>query len=93
MTKYHGIMVSLDDAIEWVKSIETDDRKKQHVLNRLEYVRDQRIPVKVREEKFDQKWRNYYVCGQCGFGHQEVHWKFCPNCGYELRFPRPGEKW
>lgn len=88
MSKAYGRMVSFDDAVRWVESIEVpkeSEETKAYVLHRLEYERDQNIPVKPRIRKgrtFDEA-----MCGNCSRCIEVID-RYCPGCGVAIDWRR-----
>lgn len=42
------------------------------------------IPVKVLKAR-SKNHNDFYCCGNCGHGINEVGFKFCPNCGQKIK--------
>lgn len=72
----------LPDVIpEEAKSIEFCNEY-EHALNRVRYECYKGIgkPRKINKEV--KAWhKDHKTCGVCGFGADEPHYHFCPNCG------------
>ena len=82
----YGPMVGCDSAITWVENLkDVDNNIKERVLRRMRYEFQKDIPVrpKFHKGKYGAKYDSY-TCGKCGFGINEVVYKFCPNCGYAI---------
>ena len=82
MKESYGMMVGPEDAVAWVEALDVLDKHMQErVVHRMRYEFDKDIPVPVRAQ--GGRYRSY-SCGNCGAGISEVHWTFCPNCGFRI---------
>ena len=63
-----------------IKDAELDYYEK--AMNRIRYEAGKEIGVKKRVIKGVRSWhRDTKVCGNCGFGANEPHYHYCPDCG------------
>ena len=86
MSKNYGCMVGCNDAVEWVRGIQTDDKDMQdRVIARMRYEfdKDIEVPAKYYPGKYGHKYDSC-TCGNCGFTVDESVWHFCPNCGFRI---------
>lgn len=88
MSKSYGVMVSMDDAIKFVKNLDFRDDPLQanirdRVINRLEYERDKTIPVKPVKH-IGRHIDDYYTCGNCGGSLELPISSYCRNCGFRI---------
>lgn len=84
MSKLYGLMIGCKDAIRFVEDLQCDDTEtKSRVLNRMRYEFDKDIPTPVKVYRM-RSYGNQYVCGNCGTFGIEVHYKYCPNCGFSI---------
>lgn len=88
MSKEYGVMVSMDDAIKFVKNLDfrfdpLQNNIRDRVINRLEYERDKQIPVKPK--RHPGKYINdFYTCGNCGGSLELPISNYCRNCGFAI---------
>ena len=82
MSKSYGMMVGFDTAIDWIERNTPDDEMKQRVMARLQYERDQNVPVPPNRFKGRFTFA-IYSCGNCG-RTVEVQDKYCPGCGFVI---------
>lgn len=93
----YGMMMGEDAALELLE-VEVADAVLQggldvdqyaRAVNRIRYRFDQCKPVEPKFHKgiYGKKYDSY-SCGYCGFGGMEVHFKYCPNCGYMIGWKR-----
>ena len=90
-----GEMISKADALKLLKEEIPEDIEKRIPKEKIEKYRcaGNRIAYEFakldgREPKLHRSspTRRWYTCGNCGAGLQEVHWKYCPNCGYIIKW-------
>ena len=90
MSGNYGPMTSFNDAIGWVENIrpKTTSEIDMHgrVLARLQYERDQSVPVRPKAAKGRY---TTYSCGNCGHGITEIGDNFCSNCGKAIKWDSP----
>lgn len=97
MIKPIGIMMSMDDAVDFFEevsmildndNVETDKNfpeKYTRAMNRLRYVQRKEQGVMVKVLKGRRPIYDMVSCGKCGFDlTNSPHYNFCPNCGYEI---------
>lgn len=89
MSKSYGVMVSMDDAIKFVKNLDFRDDPLQanirdRVINRLEYERDKTIPVKPVKHIGGRRFEDCYTCGNCGGSLELPISSYCRNCGFRI---------
>lgn len=78
------MMCGIDQAIQHIREDCSEFMWAEHVINRLEYHRNQAIGVKPRYHK-GQSIKDYYTCGNCGKRVEIIH-DFCWGCGYQIKW-------
>ncbi len=80
-----GTCVSGMDAVAYFESLPVPAGKedlRERALNRIKYEAAKGIGVKKKVIKAIKSWHSdKKVCGHCGFGADEPHYHYCPNCG------------
>lgn len=90
---HYKVMMSESDALALFE-VELADAASQcgveadryeRAVERVRYRFDQCKPVKPKFRKgvYGKRYDSY-SCGHCGAGGMEVHWKYCPNCGFMI---------
>ena len=78
------MMCGIDEAIQHILETCHGYEWTEHVINRLEYHRNQAeglVPVYHK----DMVLKDYYTCRNCGY-RVVINDNFCPNCGYRNKW-------
>ena len=87
MMQITGACIGGVEAVEFFEKLEdriTPEEKEtyQRAMNRIRYETAKGIGVKKRVVKAVKSWHtDKKVCGKCGFGADESHYHYCPECG------------
>ena len=87
MTEPIGTCIGGIAAVEYFESIkdripDSERETYQRAMNRIRYEAAKGIGAKKRVIKAIKPWHSdKKVCGHCGFGADEPHYHYCPNCG------------
>lgn len=60
----------------------------EHVVNRIRYEFEKTDQLKPKYHK-GHSVKDWYTCGNCGHTIHEIHYNFCPNCGYGIKWDSP----
>lgn len=61
-------------------------------MNRLRYLQKRERGAKIKKTK--KRNGGYFItCGNCGSGGIEVHYRFCPHCGYFINWKEEAKEW
>lgn len=87
MMQLTGSCIGGVEAVEFFEKFEDRVPEKEkdiyhRAMNRIRYEAAKGIGVKKRVIKAVKPWHSdKKVCGKCGFGADESHYHYCPNCG------------
>lgn len=86
MSESYGPMVGCETAITWIENLkDVDNNIKERVVRRMryEFAKDMPVPPKFHKGRYGKKY-DYFTCGNCGAGIDQVLNNFCPNCGFAI---------
>lgn len=57
----------------------------ERVVNRVRYEFGKNERTKPIYHK-GHSFKDWYTCGNCGFGIHEIGYNYCPNCGFGIKW-------
>lgn len=84
-----GSCCNVNTAIDYLISIDNNTVIHEQTINLLKYISNRQNGAKPKYYKGSRKEYSYWICGHCGGRKVDVTDKFCPNCGYVIRWDNP----